>query len=717
MVFLIMYHFKFIFTFRLLLFFSLFSFCFTIAQTNSSEDVLWKKYYSSKKDTASIITLIDISKVVYERDRQLAEKIANKAVYEAKKLNSKPTLAKALSRLTNIYFDNGKYEESYYLADELLKIASDVHDDLIYADACKIIGRRYHFRGEYPEALKYYLKSLSYFEKLKNKKEMSQVYNSMGGVYLNQKDYTNAFTYYHKAKQIQIEVKHNPGIATGYLNEANVFIGEANYPKAKKFLDSAMYYYDTFQSEEGKAYVYGTYSEIYIPCGQNDSALTNLLYAHKILSKLNKLYTLTQINNSIADLYLKLNDFKNALNYANEGIVIATKTKQYHNIAPLFLLKSRILEKMGKPNDALENYKQYKAFSDTVINAGNIRKQTEYALKYDYNKKEYQQQIEKQKLIAEQNEKETKQRFIINGFVIGLLLILTILFLVIRSYRNNKKNSLIIAQQKHEVEKQHHLLQEKNKEVLDSINYAKRLQYAILPSNETIKKHLPNNFIIYKPKDIVAGDFYWMELVSSTNHPEPTVLIAVADCTGHGVPGSIVSVVCSNALNRSVFEFGLSDPGEILNKTRELVIATFEKSDNEVKDGMDISLCQINLASGSLKWAGANNPLWIIDQNNNLTEIKANKQPIGKYFDPLPFTTHQLELKKGNRLYMFTDGYADQFGGSNGKKFKYKQLQQLLLQSSQLSLTEQKQTIENAFENWKGNLEQVDDVCIIGIEV
>jgi serine phosphatase RsbU (regulator of sigma subunit) len=687
------------------------------AQTPQNEELLWNKYYSSKKDTNSIYTLIEISKIVYARDRQLSEKIANKAVYESKKLNHKATLAKALSRLTNVYFDNGKYEESYYLADELLKIATNVHDDHIYADACKIIGRRYHFRGEYPEALKFYLKSLSNFEKLQNKSEMSQVYNSMGGVYLNQKDYSNAFTYYHKAKQIQILLKHNPGIATGYLNEANVFIGEANYSKAKIFLDSAMYFYDTFQSEEGKAYVYATYSEMYIPLNKNDSALKNLLYGHKILSKLNKFYSLTQINNAIADLYLKLNDFKNALKYVNEGIEIATKTKQYHNIGPLFLLKSRILEKMNQPNEALQNYKQYKAFSDTVINAGNIRKQTEYALKYDYNKKEYQQQIEKQKLIAAQNEKETKQRFIINGFLIGLILILTILFLVIRSYRNNKRNSLIIAQQKTEVEKQHHLLQEKNKEVLDSINYAKRLQYAILPSNETIKKLLPNNFILYKPKDIVAGDFYWMELISTPDQTEQSILIAAADCTGHGVPGSIVSVVCSNALNRSVFEFGLTDPGEILNKTRELVIATFEKSDNEVKDGMDISLCQINLKAMSLKWAGANNPLWIIDQSQNFTEIKANKQPIGKYFDPKPFTTHHLKLNKGTRLYMFTDGYADQFGGTNGKKFKYKQLQDLLTKSSQLGMDEQKQIIEKTFENWKGNLEQVDDVCIIGIHI
>ena len=209
----------------------------------------------------------------------------------------------------------------------------------------------------------------------------------------------------------------------------------------------------------------------------------------------------------------------------------------------------------------------------------------------------------------------------------------------------------------------------KSKEVTDSIKYAKRIQSAILPSSKTIKEYLPNSFIFYKPKDIVAGDFYWLESKNDT------VLFAVADCTGHGVPGAMVSVICNNGLNRSVREYGLINPSDILNKTREIVISEFEKSDEDVRDGMDIALCSIKYKVESkksqttaiLQYAGANNPLWIV-RDHELIDIRPDKQPIGKHFKNSSFTPHSIELKKGDTIYIFSDGYADQFGGPKGKK-------------------------------------------------
>ncbi len=265
-------------------------------------------------------------------------------------------------------------------------------------------------------------------------------------------------------------------------------------------------------------------------------------------------------------------------------------------------------------------------------------------------------------------------------------------------------------------------LEEKNKEILDSINYAKRLQEAILPSEKTWNTALPNSFVLYKPKDIVAGDFYWLEVVKDN------ILFAAADCTGHGVPGAMVSVVCSNALNRTVKEFNITDPGKVLDKVRELVKETFEKSESEVKDGMDISLCVLNINTNEVKWAGANNPLWYVHshleevggrrpEDSILTEIKADKQPIGKYADEKLFTTHTLQLNKGDMLYLFTDGYADQFGGPKGKKFKYKQLLELVLTIHKKNLPEQKKELESVFKNWRGKADQIDDVCIIGVKI
>ncbi|MBK6527158.1 MAG: SpoIIE family protein phosphatase [Crocinitomicaceae bacterium] len=255
-------------------------------------------------------------------------------------------------------------------------------------------------------------------------------------------------------------------------------------------------------------------------------------------------------------------------------------------------------------------------------------------------------------------------------------------------------------------------IHEQFSEIQDSINYAKRIQSAILPSDRVVKESLSDSFILYKPKDIVAGDFYWLEKSSDQ------ILIAACDCTGHGVPGAMVSVICNNALNRSVREFGLKEPGKILDKTREIVISEFEKSEDEVKDGMDISLCALSISTLNLNWSGANNPLWILRKDSTeIEEIKADKQPIGKYAAAKSFTTHQKNLEKGDLIYLITDGYQDQFGGEKGKKFKASELKKLLVSISNESMDSQKKKIDEAFESWRGKLEQIDDVCIIGIRV
>jgi serine phosphatase RsbU (regulator of sigma subunit) len=255
-------------------------------------------------------------------------------------------------------------------------------------------------------------------------------------------------------------------------------------------------------------------------------------------------------------------------------------------------------------------------------------------------------------------------------------------------------------------------IKEQFNEIHDSIKYAKRIQTAILPPQKLVKEYLPESFVLYKPKDIVAGDFFWLD------HKDDNILFAAADCTGHGVPGAMVSVVCHNGLNRSVREYNLSDPGKILDKTREIILQEFEKSEEEVKDGMDISLCSLNIKEKKLEWAGANNPLWIIRKGcSELEEIKPNKQPIGKYADVKPFNTHKLKLSEGDAVYVFTDGLQDQFGGDKGKKFKTTKFKELLLQIQPLNMEEQRAKIDDVFEGWRGKLEQVDDVTVIGIRV
>ncbi len=307
-----------------------------------------------------------------------------------------------------------------------------------------------------------------------------------------------------------------------------------------------------------------------------------------------------------------------------------------------------------------------------------------------------------------------------------------------------EKLELRVKERTAEVVQQRELLSEKNKEIIDSITYARRIQSAILPPARVVKEYLQESFILYKPKDIVAGDFYWLEHVRRDSSFEggkgDVVLFAAADCTGHGVPGAMVSLVCHNALNSALREHHLIEPGKILDKTREIVAHEFEKSDEDVKDGMDIALCSLSLndtddgnSGRVLQYAGANNPLWIITSspegsnneeitplmasqgNRYLFEIKADKQPIGKYAEAKSFTTQTVQLHKGDNIYIFSDGYADQFGGDKGKKFKARAFKDFLLSIQDQSMEQQRKLIDEKFENWKGNLEQLDDVCVIGV--
>ena len=303
-------------------------------------------------------------------------------------------------------------------------------------------------------------------------------------------------------------------------------------------------------------------------------------------------------------------------------------------------------------------------------------------------------------------------------YVINMLLIFLGSFFLIFHYKTgNLRYEKNILSQKRQIESQHHKLVESHDEIQDSIRYAKRIQSAILPPDSLVSEALSDAFVLYKPKDVVAGDFYWLEPVPGANK---SVMFAAADCTGHGVPGAMVSVICNNALNRAVREFGLNDPGKILDKSREIVIKEFEKSEEDVKDGMDIALCFLESDSSngsiSLKYAGAHNPLWLI-RSQELIEYKADKQPIGNFDNIQPFNTHSIELKKGDCIYVFSDGFADQFGGERGKKFKTPNLKKLLLEIHGKPMKEQKFILEKTFEDWRGAMEQLDDICFIGVRI
>jgi serine phosphatase RsbU (regulator of sigma subunit) len=293
-----------------------------------------------------------------------------------------------------------------------------------------------------------------------------------------------------------------------------------------------------------------------------------------------------------------------------------------------------------------------------------------------------------------------------NVYFLITALIIVIALIAIKLLLLNKRTTKILK-------KQNLIIEEKNKNITDSINYAKRLQNAILPSVEMTDKILPEYFILYIPKDIVSGDFYWV------SHRENKIIVAAIDCTGHGVPGALLSIVGHNAINQTVNELEITQPSEIL-VSMNLIIKKILNQDNgtEIKDGMDMALCTYDKITGILEYAGANNPLYVISEKE-LSIIKASKLTVGSIQEQVTNSpiNHSIQLKKGDCFYIFSDGYADQFGGSKNKKFKTSNLQKLLLSMNDYPMEMQKKMICEEFNKWKGNNEQVDDVLLIGIRV
>jgi serine phosphatase RsbU (regulator of sigma subunit) len=322
--------------------------------------------------------------------------------------------------------------------------------------------------------------------------------------------------------------------------------------------------------------------------------------------------------------------------------------------------------------------------------------------------------------------KSSRMQLIIAG--VALLLILILSYIIFKRLRITTKQKGIIEEQKDK-------LSTKNQEIAESVNYAKRIQDTILPSDQTVERIFRNFFILYLPKDIVSGDFYWAA------DTQDYYFLAVADCTGHGIPGALVSFVCSKALDKAVNEEGLIQTDEILNRTRDIVIEQFSQNNNALHDGMDISLIRVDKIelhtheNVTLQFSGANNPLWIVSKNknderfagfnqrefneNSLIEIKGDKQPIGKFINMQPFNKHELLLKQGELIYLLSDGYADQFGGKNdnGKKYKSAKLKALVSSISKKELKEQKLHLTRELKEWSRNHEQVDDITIMGIEI
>ncbi|MEK6615010.1 MAG: tetratricopeptide repeat protein [Bacteroidota bacterium] len=626
-------------------------------------------------------------------------------------------------------------DTSIILSKQALSLAEKVQWKKGIANSYGHLGTYYYFKADYPKALDYYLKALRIDEELKDKIGMSKRLGNIGNVYNDQGDYHKALDYYFKALKIEEELGNKNNIAIWIGSIGSVYHIQDDYPKALDYYFKALKMAEELGNKLNISVwlgnIGGAYSDEADKITANNNFIKNdslkqkaLDYSFKALKMKEKLGNKKGIANTlgnIGSLYTDTKKYSEAENYLLEALKIDKEIGDLNTERQVEELLTNLYEKTNRHQLALEHYKKAMVLKDTLFSQENKKQLVRKEMNYEFDKKESLAKAEQDKKDLKVEEEKRRQKMFLFSVIGGLLLVVVFSVFMFNRWRVTQKQKKIIEVQKQEVDEQKKIVEEKNKDITDSINYAKRLQEAILPPTAYVNERLPDNFILYKPKDIVAGDFYWMEELDNT------IFIAAADCTGHGVPGAMVSVVCSNALNRTVKEFHLRDTGKILDKVTDLVLETFEKSDKDVKDGMDISLLSINKITKQINWSGANNPLWYIP-NAELLDITANKQPVGKHDNRKPFTTHTIPLtvnhsrRDGNPqsstlFYLFTDGFADQFGGPKGKKFKYRQLNDLLLANNNKTMAEQKDILEKAFEDWRGSLEQVDDVLLIGIKL
>ncbi|MBI3135271.1 MAG: tetratricopeptide repeat protein [Bacteroidetes bacterium] len=598
--------------------------------------------------------------------------------------------------------------------------------------------------GNVPGALIYYHRALEIYERINDYNGCASGFNNLGVLYSAQGDTAKSLFYHNESLRLKKRIGDNIGVALSLNNIGTLYKEQGRTFEALHCFEKSLRISKELNDERVMAISYDNIAGIYFNEG----------YPTKAIDYYNKALQIREINgeysgaafslNNIASVYLSMDQVDKAQTYAERSLLLAEEIAYPMDIQNAAQTLYDIFKLRKNYEKALYYHELFIDMRDSLHNVINERATLAQSLKYEYEKESLKDSLQNQKIqeikdskISEQNAVIGKEKTFRYALIIVLVLMAYVVFISVRNYMRKQRDNELIQNQKNEVEsqkqkieKQHHILEETYKEISDSITYAKRIQQAILPPVESVSNAFRDSFVWYQPKNVVSGDFYWMEKI------DHLLILAVADCTGHGVPGAMVSVVCHNALNRSVFEFGITEPNLILDKTRQLVIETFDKSGSEVKDGMDISLICIDTIAKKMTYAGANNNIYIIRRGLKsetfgerseislhdtklctLIELKSDKQPIGRFSKARDFTKHELMLYADDRIYLFSDGLADQFGGPKGKKFKYQQFKEILVQNHQEPMENQLNELSINFESWKGELEQVDDICVIGVTI
>lgn len=644
----------------------------------------------------TLIPLCEKSKAICERGL----KVSNNAVERQSYLKTLSGAVNNIGYAHSAVGENEKALENYFIA---LKIQQDISDYSGLAISLNNIGFVYENQGLVLEALKFYNESAKISEAIGDNVSLAISLNNLGLIYKRQGDFEKSIEFYEESLGLRKQEKNQRGIAISYNNIGSVYYEMGETEIALMYYRKSLSIRESISDTRGIANARANIAKVNFELGDLEQAEKYIRNAIELSASMNDLPKLSENHILLSRILAARGDRLGAKNAAQKGYDIALEIGFPSNISIAAELLSEYEAQDGNGLKALELYQEHILMRDSTVNSETKNAFARDKAHYEYEKRKALDDAEYANHILLEQEKNQRQRLIIYVIIIGLVILIGFLFFISSRLRITRKQKEQISDQKQEIEL-------KRKEILDSIIYAKRIQSAILPRPEIIREHLNDSFVFYRPKDIIAGDFYWLQKAGNST------LFAAADCTGHGVPGAMVSVVCNNGLNRAVREYGFDRPAQILNQTRDLVIDEFKMSNERVLDGMDIALCCFDFDQMKLYFSGANNPVYII-RDSELIEIKGDKQPVGLYDAKKPFTEHEFDLVKGDVVYTFTDGFADQFGGPKGKKFMYKRFKKLLISIHKEEMNKQRVILAETFLEWLGNQEQVDDVCVLGVRV
>lgn len=647
--------------------------------------------------------------------------------------SEKKDVSSSYGNMGNAYDIIGNKKQAIEFHTKALRIRTELQDTNGMAKLYLNIASAYIDIPDYYKAIDNGFKAVKLFEAIGERSEfLAKTFNNLGNAYERLKEYDKAMKYYQQALAIQQEQGDQSEIARMLNNIANIFVlqGEAskdealqksNFITALEKYSKALDISEALDDKDLIAIINSNIGNIYWSLNDFSKALAYLNKSLETYRKLESKIGVANAYNNLCKHYRLQQKFDQSIIYGLKALALADSINDAEQIRNACEYLSSNYYDLKQFEKSLFYHKRYVEEKDKLINVEGAKKLVEKESRMEFEKKAQLLKAEQDKQNAIAEAESRRQKVISWSAGIGLVLFIIFSVFIYNRFRVIRKKNRIIEEQKGLMLEKNSALEtanseiaQKNKDITDSIQYAKRIQRALLASDTLLKKNLPEYFVLYKPKDIVSGDFYW------ANYVNGKFLIITADCTGHGVPGAFMSLLNISLLNEITLQRKITSPDQVLNNVRDQIISILnpEGTETESKDGMDCLLCTFDFANKKVEFAAANNPLWILKNGNpEIQKYKPDKQPIGFHSIYKPFTLQSATLEKGDIIYSFTDGFADQFGGEKGKKFKYKQLQELILANAHLPMHEQRNNLEKAFNTWQGGLEQVDDVLVIGIRV